>query len=144
MSDEDCKKLKDFFKKKKLSPILVSAATKKNVDSLLKELFKFLDKNPKEEEKVIHTFYDPHAIDHKLDKFLVFKDKKIFYVEGKKIEGLVSVTDLRDFQSVAHLMRVLKSIGIFTELEAKGAKEGDTVYIAGIEFEYSPETMVVT
>ena len=144
VSDSDCKKLNDFFKKKKLNPILISAATKKNVDSLLKELFKFLDKNPKEEEKVIYTFYDPHATDHKLDEFSVFKDKKIFYVEGKKIEGLVSVTDLRDFQSVAHLMRVLKSMGIFTELEAKSAKEGDTVYIAGIEFEYSPETMVVT
>ena len=144
LSDEDCKKLKDYFKKKKLNPILISAATKKNIDSLLKELFKFLDKNPKEEENIIHTFYDPHATDHKLDEFLVFKDKKIFYVEGKKVEGLLSVTDLKDFQSVAHLMRVLKSMGIFAELEKIGTKEGDTVYIAGIEFEYSPETMVIT
>ena len=145
LSDEDCKKLKAYFKKKKLNPIFISAATKKNVDSLLNELFKFLDKNPKkEEENEVHEFYDPYATDHKLNEFSVFKDKKILYVEGKKIEGLVSVTDLRDFQSTAHLMRVLKSMGIFTELEKKGAKEGDTVYIAGIEFEYSPETMVVT
>jgi len=145
LSEKDCKKLKEYFKKKKLSPIFISAATKKNVDSLLNELFKFLEKNPKkEEEEIVQTFYDPQATDHKLDNFVVLKDKKILYVEGKKIEGLLSVTDLKDFQSVAHLMRVLKSMGIFTELEKNGIKEGDTVYISGIEFEYSPETMVIT
>ena len=103
-----------------------------------------LERNPKEENNLIQSFYDPQATDHKLDKFAVFKDSKKFYVEGKKVEGLLSVTDLKDFQSVAHLMRVLKSIGIFAELEKNGAKEGDTVYISGVEFEYSPETMVVT
>ena len=144
LSEEDCKKLKESFKKKKLNPIFISAATKKNVDSLLKELFKFLEKNPKEKEEEIREFYDQQAIDHKLDEFTVFKEKQVFYVEGKKTEGLLSVTDLKDFQSVAHLMRVLKSMGIFTELEKIGAKEGDTVYISGIEFEYSPETMVIT
>ena len=144
LSDKDCNKLKEYFKKKKLTPVFISAATKKNVDSLLNELFKFLEQNPKEEDDEIHTFYDPEATDHKLDEFMVFKDKKEFCVEGKKIEGLLSVTDLKDFQSVAHLMRVLKSMGIFTELEKIGIKEGDTVYISGIEFEYSPETMVIT
>ncbi len=144
LSDKDCKKLKEYFKKKKLTPVFISAATKKNVDSLLNELFKFLEQNPKEKESEIHTFYDPEATDHKLDEFMVFKGKKEFYVEGKKIEGLLSVTDLKDFQSVAHLMRVLKSMGIFTELEKIGTKDGDTVYISGIEFEYSPDTMVIT
>ncbi len=144
LSDDESKKLKEYFKKKKLNPILISAATKKNIDSLLKQLFKLLEKNPKEEDETVQTFYDPQATDHKLDEFSVYKDRKLFYVEGKKIDGLVSVTDLKDFQSVAHLMRVLKSIGIFNELEKNGVKEGDTVYIAGIEFEYSPETMVMT
>lgn len=144
LSEEECKKLKDYFKKKGLNPILISAATKKNITSLLNHLFKLLEKNPKKEEDAIHAFYDPNATDHKLDEFMVFKDRQGFYVEGKKTEGLLSVTDLKNFQSVAHLMRVLKSIGIFTELEKIGIKEGDTVYISGVEFEYSPETMVIT
>ncbi|OGI10369.1 MAG: hypothetical protein A3F80_09370 [Candidatus Melainabacteria bacterium RIFCSPLOWO2_12_FULL_35_11] len=144
LSEEECKKLKDYFKKKRLNPILISAATKKNITFLLNHLFELLEKNPKEEEDAIHAFYDPNATDHKLDEFMVFKNKQGFYVEGKKTEGLLSVTDLKNFQSVAHLMRVLKSIGIFTELEKIGIKEGDTVYISGVEFEYSPETMVMT
>jgi len=144
LSEEECKKLKDYFKKKRLNPIFISAATKKNITFLLNHLFELLEKNPKEEEDAIHAFYDPNATDHKLDEFMVFKNKQGFYVEGKKTEGLLSVTDLKNFQSVAHLMRVLKSIGIFTELEKIGIKEGDTVYISGVEFEYSPETMVMT
>jgi GTP-binding protein len=89
-------------------------------------------------------FYDSEATDHKLNEYSVLQDKRKFYIEGRKIDGLVQVADLRDYQSVAHLMRVLKSMGVFNRLESEGAKEGDVVNICGVEFEYSPETMVIT
>ncbi|MBI3590704.1 MAG: GTPase ObgE [Candidatus Melainabacteria bacterium] len=144
LSEDECEKLKERFKKKKLNPLFISAATKKNLNNMLNQLFEMLEKYPKEENLEVQTFYDPQATDHGLDEFTVYKEKKKFYVEGKKIEGLLSVTDLKDYQSVAHLMRILKSIGIFDELEKSGAKEGDTVYISGVQFEYSPETMVMS
>src|SRR3989338_1152238 len=143
LSDEECKKIKTAFKKKKLDPVFISAATKKNVNILLNKLFKTMEKYPKQEETEIQAFFDPQATDHGLEQFNVFKERKTFYVEGKKIEGLISVTDLKDYQSVAHLMRVLKNMGIFEELEKKGVNEGDAVYISGIQFEFSPETMVI-
>lgn len=144
LQEKDCKKLEQRFKKKKLNPIFISAATKKNLDVLLNKLFTLLDKYPKEEITEIQAYYDPEAKDHKLNEFVVYREKKKCYVEGKKIDGLVSVADLKNYQSVAHLMRVLKNMGVFSELEKKGIKEGDVAYIAGIEFEYSPETMVMT
>ena len=45
LSEEECKKLKDYFKKKRLNPILISAATKKNITFLLNHLFELLEKN---------------------------------------------------------------------------------------------------
>ena len=144
LQEADYKKLEQKFKKKKLAPVFVSAVTKKNIDILLNKLFVFLDKNPKEEITEIQEYYDPQATDHKLDEFSVYCEKKKYYVEGKKIDGLISVADLRNYQSVAHLMRVLKSMGVFSELNKAGAKEGDVVYISGVQFEYSPETMVMT
>ena len=144
LSEKECEKLKQNFKKKKVTPIFVSCATKKNISLMINKLFDLLDKNPKEEEKEVLSYYDPQATDHKIDEIIVHKEKYIFYVEGKKIEGLVSVTDLKDYQSVAHLMRVLKNMGVFTELEKNGVKEDDIVFIAGIQFEYSPETMVIS
>ncbi len=142
--EDELKKVVEKFKKKKLKPILISAGTKKNLDELLNKLFEFLEKNPKEEIIEFQTYYDPEAIDHKTEEYTVSREKKKFYVEGKKVEGLVSVTNMRDYQSVAHLMRVLKKMGIFNELQKQGAKEGDTVFISGVQFEYSPETMIMT
>ena len=144
LQEHECAKLKKEFKGKNLSPIFISAATKENLDVFLKKLFNLLEKNPKPEVSEVKSFYDPQSTDHKLNEFVIYKEKKNFYIEGKKIEGLLSVTDLRDYQSVANLMKILKSIGIFTQLEKHGAKENDIVYIAGVCFEYSPETMIMT
>ena len=141
LSEEECKKLEQKFKKKKLNPILISAVTKKNISVMLNKLFPLLEKYPQEEE--IQSFFDPHATDHQTNKFSVYKEKKEYYVEGKRITGLISVTNLKDYQSVAHLMKVLKSMRVFNELEKQGVKEGDVIYISGIAFEYSPETMLI-
>ncbi len=144
LQEDELEKTIQQFKRKKLTPITISAATKKNLNVLLENLFSFLKKNPKEEQVEVQDFYDPSATDHKMDEYYVSKYENGFYIEGKKVEGLLSVTNLKDYQSVAHFMRVLKSMGIFSELEKQGAKEGDTIYISGIEFEYNPETMVLT
>ena len=144
LSDKESEDLKTKFKKKKITPVFISCATKRNVDIMVKKLFELLEKYPVEEKAEVLSYYDPQATDHKTDDFCVYKEKKNFYVDGKKIEGLVSVTNLRDYQSVAHFMRVLKSMGVFDELEKKGAKEEDVVFVAGIQFEYSSETMVIS
>ena len=143
LSKEESEKLKKEFKKKKLTPIFISAATKQNTDVFLNTLFEMLEKYSVKEEVEVQEYFDPKAKDHGLSEFVVSREKKKYFVEGKKIEGLMSVTDFKDYQSVAHLMRVIKSMGVFGELEKSGAKEGDIVYIAGIQFEYSPETMVM-
>ena len=143
LSDDECNKIEQKFKKKKLSPVLISAATKKNLETALKKIFYMLEKASAPESEDLKLFYDASATDHGLNEFNVYKEEKKYYVEGKKIEGLVSVTNLSDYQSVAHLMRVLKSMKIFAELEKIGATEGDVVYISGVRFEYSPETMVM-
>lgn len=144
LQKDECEKLKEEFKKKNLSPVFISAVTKENLNVFLKKLFNLLEKNPKPETQEVKSFYDPQATDHKLNEFVIYRKKKKFYIEGKKIEGLLSVTDLRDYQSVANLMKILKSMGIFAQLEKYGAKGNDIVYIAGVCFEYSPETMIIT
>lgn len=144
LSEKECEELKTKFKKKKVTPIFISCAMKKNTDVMVKKLFELLEKFPAEESKEVLSYYDPQSTDHKMDKVLIYSEKKKFYVEGKKIEGLLSVTNLRDYQSVAHFMRVLKSMGVFDELEKKGAKENDIVFVSGVQFEYSSETMVIS
>lgn len=144
LQKDELDKVKQEFKKKKLDPILISAATKQNLDIFLNKLFKFLSVYPDLNFESPTDYYDPLATDHKADEYVICRKKRNFFIDGKKITGLVTVTDLKNYQSVAHLMKVLKSMGIFSELEKQGAKSGDTVYIAGVEFEFNPETMVIT
>lgn len=141
--DEQIEELKDEFKKRELSPLFISSATKKNIDLFLETVFKELEEIPVEEVEV-QTYYDPKATDHKTDDFNVYKDEDCYIVEGRKIHGLLSVTDLKDYQSMGHLMGVLKNMGVFQELESLGAEEGNIVYVHGVKFEFSPETMILT
>ncbi len=82
---------------------------------------------------------DLKALDHDDSQFEVQKIKKVYQVSGGKVERLVSVTDMRNRAAVYRLMNILKAMGVFAELEKSGAKTGDTVVIAGLEFEYEPE-----
>jgi len=142
LQENDLQTLKESFKKS--SPVFISAAAKKNISELLNNLFGILDSLFKEEPNEVKAYFDPVATDHKKDDFVITSSSGVFYVEGKKIEGLLSVTDLRDYGSVAHLMKVLKSMGVFVELVNLGAKQGDRVFVADVEFEFSPETMIMT
>ena len=41
-------------------------------------------------------------------------------------------------ESMAYFQRTLKRNGVFKELEKQGCKEGDTVVVGDVEFEYVP------
>ncbi|HEY3267628.1 MAG TPA: GTPase ObgE [Armatimonadota bacterium] len=64
------------------------------------------------------------------------EDDGAWVVEGKPVERLVEMTDLDREESVRKLHRQLKSRGVLDKLAADGAAQGDTVRIAGVEFDY--------
>lgn len=142
LDDEKCKNLQKEFAN--LNPIFISAAIKKNIDQLTSKIFDVLDKEIRDDVEEIKEYYDPAATDHKLTEYSVYQKRGAYCVEGKKVDRLLSVTDLKDYGSVAHLMRVLKGMGIFSKLEKLGAKHGDIVYVSGVQFEFNPETMIIT
>jgi GTP-binding protein len=61
-----------------------------------------------------------------------------FAVSGGRIERLVERTDLDSEGSLARFQAELDRQGVNTALEAAGVRPGDTVRIAGVEFEYQP------
>ena len=44
--------------------------------------------------------------------------------------------DPEDYESLQHLQLVLKSSGIIDRLEELGVRDGDTVAVCGLEFDY--------
>ncbi len=66
-------------------------------------------------------------------------DADSYEVTGKGIERMVAMTDMNNDHAVRRLQRSLDKIGITGKLKALGAKDGDTVRIRDVEFEYEDE-----
>jgi GTP-binding protein len=62
-----------------------------------------------------------------------------FVVSGASIERLVAMTPMENEHAVSRLQRILERNGVVTKLKALGAKEGDSVRIGSIAFDYIDE-----
>jgi GTP-binding protein len=61
-----------------------------------------------------------------------------YEVRGERVERLVERTDLESEGSLARFQTELDRLGVNAALETAGVQPGDTVRVAGIEFEYQP------
>ena len=65
--------------------------------------------------------------------------EQVYIVSGPGMERLVAMTDLNNEAALHRLQRTLERSGVITKLRGLGAKEGDTVRIRDIEFEFVDE-----
>ncbi|MCF0145884.1 MAG: GTPase ObgE [Eubacterium sp.] len=120
----------------------ISAATGAGVRELLYGILKKLEELP-EEPVVFRQEYDPmqdEAEDHL--PYTVERsedDKNTFIVEGPRIERMLGYTNLDSEKGFRFFQRFLKENGILDELEAAGIREGDTVRMYGLAFDYYPD-----
>ena len=61
-----------------------------------------------------------------------------FLVHGERVERLVEQTNLDSEGGLARFQSELDRLGVNAALEGAGVEPGDTVNIAGVEFEYQP------
>jgi GTP-binding protein len=69
---------------------------------------------------------------------VVEKKPSGYVVRGERIEDLVERTNLESEGGLARFQSQLDRLGVNAALEEAGVKAGDTVRIAGVEFEYQP------
>ena len=60
----------------------------------------------------------------------------VWTIEGPWMERLVQNVNFSDHESRMFFERVLRNAGVYERLEHMGIKEGDTVSIYNLEFEY--------
>lgn len=70
------------------------------------------------------------------DFFKVEKRNDKFVIEGKKVERLAAMTDLDNEEAVQYMNEQFDHLGLNEELKKLGIKEGDTVVIGEVEFEF--------
>ena len=60
----------------------------------------------------------------------------VWTVDGAWIDLIVAATNFEDYESRMFFDRKMREAGIFDKLEAMGVKDGDTVCLGELEFEY--------
>ncbi len=124
------------FKKLANDVFLISAATKQNIDEFLQLVIKKVEEIPKPHIEV-EVEEDLGAFDNDDSAYGVYKvDKNSYVVEGGKIIRLANVTDSRNHEQIHRFQNIMMNMGVFDALKEAGIKDGDSVKIGHIEFDY--------
>lgn len=115
----------------------ISAVSGKGVRELLyyvNSLLETIDKTPIIFER--EYFENPEA-DQTLPFTVSYDEKEnVYIVEGPRIERMLGYTNIDSEKGFEFFQNFLKKNGILEELEGLGIKEGDTVRMYGLEFDY--------
>jgi len=122
---------KKYSKKYKIFDI--SAATQDGVKELFKQSAIELESIPMQEPELFFA-----ELEERVDKneFFVRREGNEFFVEGGLIDNLVRGIVLDDTDSNHYFQRRLVQSGIIDELKKQGMKQGDTIHIKDVEFEW--------
>ena len=111
----------------------VSAVTGAGFDELLDETARILETLPPplhyQEEEEPEPAKDP-------DEFRIIFDGAVYEVAGPGMERLIDSVNFDDPESLNWFHKTLRRIGVIDSLREAGAKEGSTVRIADMEFDF--------
>lgn len=135
LSDEDLKlKVENFEKQTGQKALVISSLAHKGLNELKDKIWEVLAKTPKSRPLDIEV-YDFDEKDKKSIE-VSRRDDGAFVVEGGFIDNLIRGIVLSDALSFAYFQNALKKFGIIELLKEKGMKDGDTVVIKDISFDY--------
>ncbi len=104
------------------------------VEKLLTTLVEILKTLPPQEKMVFEPFTYEEA---DYSSFTIDKlDQQTYEVTGGLIDSLARKVNMDDYDSFAYFQRVLKQRGVIAELRKAGAKDGDTVIVGDLEFDF--------
>ncbi len=112
----------------------VSAFTHQGLDELVNAIFETLKDVPPIEQIPTESF-DFDVRDTSSLEFERLEDD-VFKVSGGRVNEMLRRVSIDDEESFAYFQRRLRKDGIIAELLRRGLRDGDTVIIGDIEFEY--------
>ena len=115
----------------------ISAATGEGIDELLfyvHDMLKNIDDTPIVFEK--EFFLDSLEVSEEPYFVEYDEEDEVYVVEGPRIEKMLGYTNIDSEKGFEFFQKFLKTNGILDELEALGIKDGDTVRMYGLEFDY--------
>ncbi|MCL2628297.1 MAG: Obg family GTPase CgtA, partial [Oscillospiraceae bacterium] len=129
------KKFKAYMKKHGHTVFEISAATNKGVKELIEKTAQELAKLPPV------VYYEPDYVPKQRlkgspEELVIENFDDVWTIEGEWVERLMQNVNFSDYESRMFFDRILRSNGVFKRLEDLGIKDGDTVSIYNMEFDY--------
>ncbi len=138
MTDDETKaRLQKYADDKGIPIVFMCAAIGEGTDEL-KELIsrELVDLPPLviyEPEVVIE---EEAELDEADETITVKNVNGVYYVEAPRIIKVINSINFNDYESMAYFQKILRNSGIIDALEEKGIKDGDTVNLYDVEFDY--------
>jgi GTP-binding protein len=116
--------------------LAVSAVTGEGLDALLGRTATLVA-GARESEPVVESFvvHRPEPSGVRIER----GDDGSYVVVGRAAERAVALSDLTDSQALAYAHDRLRRLGVDRALARAGARQGDTVHVGDLEFEYSED-----
>lgn len=138
---EILEKAEDFFLKRELPFYVISAATGEGIRELklaiqgkLIKIKSRLKEEIEEEEIEEFAYVKPEEIEIIVKKVSSGR----FEVKNRNLERVVLMADLENEEAIEYLQKQFQKMGVEEKLSKAGAKEGDTIEIAGQYFDFLP------
>ncbi|MDD3367554.1 MAG: GTPase ObgE [Lachnospiraceae bacterium] len=131
-------KIKQEFEPKGIKVFPISAVTGSGVKELLYYVNDLL-KTVEDKKIVFEQEFDPAVDIPVVDgayTVVYDEDAQEYVIEGPRIEKMLGYTNLDSEKGFEFFQKFLKLNGILDELEALGIKDGDTVRMYGLSFDY--------
>ncbi len=113
----------------------ISAATGEGVRDLLYAAYRTIQTTPL---PAVATPEIPRFVLTPDEPFEVAVDERgVFVVSGERVERLAAMTNFESDEGLGRFERIIAKMGIDKKLRELGAQDGDTVRIAGYEFDFS-------
>ena len=131
-AEENLERLRRHLRGTDIEVYPISAATRQGFDELMGAIVRVLPTLPEtltfaEEAETEAAPQEP---------FTITKEGGMYIVEGPAMELLIDSTNFSDEQSLNYFHRTLRSRGVIDALRAAGAKEGDSVAVCDMEFDF--------
>ena len=113
----------------------MSAVTHEGTRELVKECAQRLSELP----PILHyeaDYVPPEPVVDTSEELNIQNFDDMWVVEGPWLQRLVATVNFSDYESRMYFDRILREAGVFERMEAMGVKDGDTVSMYDLMFEY--------
>lgn len=132
---ESLEELRDYVTARGHEFFEISAASTVGTRELMQAAARHLAQLPP--VRVFEADYvPPEPTAGSVDDLVVKKDDDVWYVEGEWLRILVASVNFSDYESRMFFDRTLRNAGVYARMEDMGVRDGDTVSMYDLEFEY--------